>query len=375
MLYAYTRDEDRHSLILDSLEEGILLIEANGQIIYANHSMVSILGISEESIIGRCLSELPINILVCLGLTREDAESLIKHLRQDDFSFIEKFESIFNNPIKRQTLQRKALPFRYQTKHPRGLLLVLYDVTKEQQIAQARDIFSETIIHDLRSPISATLGSLDVLQDFIEGEGHNELAQQALRIARNGAKRVLNLVEAMLDVIRMQSGRLNLNPSQLDLNALIDQIILDFQHQSQQYGITLRNEASQGLPKINADQGKLQRVMNNLVENALKFTPRGGEVVVKTEISNSGIIVHVEDSGLGIPDEYREKIFERFVQVPDQVGRQQGIGLGLTFCRLVIEAHRGKIWADSRPGGGSIFSFFLPLNLFESGDNTSANSQ
>jgi signal transduction histidine kinase len=160
----------------------------------------------------------------------------------------------------------------------------------------------------------------------------------------------------------MQSGKLNLNPTLVDLYALIEQIILDFKHQSQQYGITLRNEVSQGLPNVNVDQGKLQRVMINLVENALKFTPSGGEVVVKTEMANSGIIVHVEDSGPGIPDEYREKIFERFVQVPDQLGRQRGIGLGLTFCRLTIEAHGGKIWVDSRPGGGSVFSFFLPLD-------------
>jgi len=131
--------------------------------------------------------------------------------------------------------------------------------------------------------------------------------------------------------------------------------------QANEAGIHLHNDVPNDLPKIRADNGKLRRVLTNLLDNALKFTPENGQVSISAELSLSGTItVHVSDTGPGIPEEYREKIFDRFSQVPGQSGRRRGSGLGLTFCKLAVEAHGGHIWVEPRPGGGSTFTLTLP---------------
>ena len=118
----------------------------------------------------------------------------------------------------------------------------------------------------------------------------------------------------------------------------------------------------EALPQPLADAGKTQRVLANLVDNALKFSPEGGQVTVRVAYHAPDILaVAVSDNGPGIPEEYREKVFERFSQVPGLHGRRGGSGLGLTFCRLVIEAQGGKIWVETDPGGGSVFVFTLPV--------------
>jgi signal transduction histidine kinase len=116
---------------------------------------------------------------------------------------------------------------------------------------------------------------------------------------------------------------------------------------------------------IIADQGKTSRVLTNLVDNALKFTPTGEQVSITAELSPDGdmMIVKVIDRGPGVPEAYRDKIFDRFTQIPKQLGRKRGTGLGLTFCRLAVEAHGGRIWVEPRPEGGSIFIFSMPVDF------------
>jgi signal transduction histidine kinase len=135
----------------------------------------------------------------------------------------------------------------------------------------------------------------------------------------------------------------------------------DFMSQALEYGVILRNEIPEEFPQIRADLGKVTRVLTNLIDNALKFTPAGGQIILSAARHGSHLIaVQVNDTGPGVPEEFREKIFERFSQVPGLVGRRRGSGLGLTFCRLALEAQGGRIWVEPRPGGGSSFVFTLP---------------
>ena len=137
----------------------------------------------------------------------------------------------------------------------------------------------------------------------------------------------------------------------------------DFKTEALEYGIILHNDIPDDLSAVRADLNKTTRVLTNLVDNALKFTPAGGQISLSAAHLTDGFItVKVSDTGPGVPEGYREKIFERFSQVPGLVGRRRGSGLGLTFCRLAIEAQGGKIWMEPRPGGGSIFMYTLPVS-------------
>ena len=175
-------------------------------------------------------------------------------------------------------------------------------------------------------------------------------------------RRVMGMVESLLDISRMQAGSMDLNQTAVNLPALVVNLLVDFTPQSQDYGVELVNALAPDLAAVWVDQGKLSRILTNLLDNALKFTPAGGRITVSAEALGNGMMaIRVADTGPGIPPEYREKIFERFTQVPGQRGRRRGSGLGLTFCKLAVEAHGGQIWVESNPEGGSLFGFTLPM--------------
>jgi NtrC-family two-component system sensor histidine kinase KinB len=166
----------------------------------------------------------------------------------------------------------------------------------------------------------------------------------------------------LMDIARLKSGKIELNLTWLDLHHLAANTVTELHSQASEAGISLQNEVPTELPKIRADNGKIGRVLTNLLDNALKFTPDGGQISISAEANPAGTItVHVSDTGPGIPEDFREKIFDRFSQVPGQSGRRRGSGLGLTFCKLAVEAHGGRIWVEPRPGGGSIFTLTLPI--------------
>ena len=244
-----------------------------------------------------------------------------------------------------------------------GWLIVLRDVTEENQVAEARELITQTLVHDLRSPISSVLGAVDILDDTFTADQRDELTNQALHVARNSSQRVLGLVETLMDIARLKAGKIDLNLTWLDLHHLAKNTVNELLPPAKLAGVYLHNDVPADLPKIRADAGKLGRVLTNLLDNALKFTPEKGEVSISAELNLNGILaVHVNDTGPGIPEEFREKIFDRFSMVPGQQERRRGSGLGLTFCKLAVEAHGGRIWVEPRPGGGSTFTLTLPID-------------
>jgi signal transduction histidine kinase len=280
-------------------------------------------------------------------------------------------------------LERSTSPVWGQGERLIGWLIVLHDVTEEHQVAQARELITGTLVHDLRSPVGSVISALAVINEVLPQEQQDDILDQAMRVARHGAARVLSMIDTLLDISRMQSGRIDLVLNKFDLYTLVANTLVEFVTQATEYGIILRNEVPENLPQLCADQNKITRVLTNLIDNALKFTPAGGQVSISAELAEGSkesgalsstagespdkgraIIVKVSDTGPGIPDEYQERIFERFTQVPGAVGRRRGSGLGLTFCRMVIEAHGGTIHVQNRPAPetGSLFTLRLPLD-------------
>jgi signal transduction histidine kinase len=243
-----------------------------------------------------------------------------------------------------------------------GTMLVLRDMTEEHQIQQTRETITETLIHDLRSPLTAVRAALEILSDTAQEMGiTDELALQALSLGQSNSQKVLRLVNSLLEIARMQSGEIELELQDLDLHGLVDQVLKNYTILANEYGVFLSNDIPPNFPAARADMEKLERVLSNLVDNALKYTPAGGKVSISAETGDDQqLILRVSDNGPGIPDEYRDKIFERFRKIPNQPARRHGTGLGLAFCRLVIEAHGGKIWVEPNQPIGSTFALTLP---------------
>jgi signal transduction histidine kinase len=343
-----------------------LLLEANGQITLANEALETITGRSRTEFIGHRLDELPEVARTSLGLSISDlAIPAIDHepitlpsQKEEKASYV--LDS--HAPVKH--LERSMIPVHGQSFQPSGWVILIRDVTQEVEDLEARELLGETLVHDLRSPISSVISALEMIQDAHASGDPTGLIGPSLQIARRSAKRVLKMIESLLEITRLQSGTLKLDLSEVEIRSLVDSCLAEFASQAREDRVSIENAIARDLPTTRMDRGKVFRVLNNLVDNALKFADDGGTVRITAVISpDRDLQIRVSDSGPGIPEEYRQRIFERFTQIPGQTGRRKGSGLGLTYCRLAVEAHQGRIWVEARPGGGSVFVFTIPTNL------------
>jgi len=361
----YTQAQERLSelaAVINSVGEGLLVCDATGQITLVNDALASLLGLPAAELTGKNLVQVPANVLAGLGMSKEQAEGVMASLRDGIAPSLARLMIKVGDAPGEKTLLRTAFAVGDRKGRITGWTVVLQNVTEEIQVAQARELISETLIHDLRSPASAVLGALDVLEETIQRSqsGDDEIVHQAIQVARRGAQRVLGMIESLLEIARLQGGKIEVVQSNFNMRSLVTHVMNDFSSQALEYGVILRNEVPEDFPQARADLSKTTRVLTNLLDNALKFTPSGGQVILSAIRQEDNLItLRVSDTGPGIPDEYREKIFERFTQVPGLVGRRRGSGLGLTFCRLAMEAQGGKIWVEPRPGGGSVFAITL----------------
>jgi signal transduction histidine kinase len=172
------------------------------------------------------------------------------------------------------------------------------------------------------------------------------------------------LVADFVDIGRIEEGKISLSMEDADINVLILDALEKMSPVAQYSGIDLKKIGSDKQLHFTLDRGLILRIINNLILNAAKFTPKGGVIEVSADISENGLRLSVKDTGAGIPSEYKKKIFEKFSQAEgEQVNFKKGKGLGLTFCKLVAEAHGGKIWVESELGKGSTFYVTLPANV------------
>ncbi len=349
---------DRLSAVLNSVLEGIVLFDRNWRVILTNRAVAGITGLEPGEIAGLDVDAMPELMHRRLGI--KDGVPLIRDLHGPSTQRV-----VIDCPSGEKVVERSIVAVQGDSDRMVGWMLVLRDLTDELRVVQERELITETLIHDLRSPISAVLGALEVVESTLpaEQEGDLEMSQQGVHVARRGAQRVLALVESLLDIARMHSGKMELTCTLVRLQSIAAGVVNEFLPQSLEYGVILQNRIPSDLPKVYIDQVKIARVMTNLIDNALKYSPSGAQVVISGDIRPAGTIcVRVSDSGPGIPVEYREKIFERFGQIPGSRGRRRGTGLGLTFCKLAVEAHGGRIWVEANSADGSDFVFTLPLD-------------
>ncbi|MCI0394657.1 MAG: GAF domain-containing protein [Chloroflexi bacterium] len=246
-----------------------------------------------------------------------------------------------------------------------GRLLALYDITEQRLLEQMRDDLTQTMVHDLRNPLTAIAGALEMLEP-VSVRALPAGYQQMLTIASRNTQRMLELLRAILDISRMESGRMWLEPEPVYLADLVGEV---FQLQSvlaQQRNLALESDIPSTLPPALMDPDLGRRILQNLLDNAIKFTPAGGRICVaaclelpeETEPDGPPMMrVTVTDNGFGIAHEMQGRLFDKFI-TGQQDGR--GSGLGLAFCRLAVEAHGGRIWVESEPDQGSAFHFTLP---------------
>jgi signal transduction histidine kinase len=216
------------------------------------------------------------------------------------------------------------------------------------------------LVHDLKAPLATIMAGMELLS--LELEQQLDVDQRdILASAGRASQEMLQLITNLLEVQRLQSGGMPVCPEPLDLPRLLQEAVSQARLLAKVRGVDLRLRLPQGLDCAWADVHLTTRIANNLLDNAVRFTPRGGEICVSGHAQEGFLIVSVSDGGPGIPAEHQEQIFDRYYQAElDRRLSSSGVGLGLAFCKLAVEAQRGRIWVESTPGAGACFSFSLP---------------
>lgn len=345
-------EQTRLTALMESNDDGVILVNLQGEVTFVNETLLDLLGLPLNTAVWQ--GEAITAVLDDLAPQHPQFAAMIAteiaHMEtgnepptEGEFSTSKRHLHWFNRPV-------------MSDKITLGRLIILRDVTHERLLEQLRDDLIHTAIHDLRNPIAAISGCLNMLSDENDPVEQEEL----LKIMRRGTHGLQELVNTILDISQLENGQMSLNLMPVNVAQLVGDVLNVQQSLARYYEVTLHNLVPKDVPLVLADLPLIKRVVQNLVDNALKFTPAGGEVTVSTAVDNTQQKLHltVHDTGPGIPMHLQEKIFDRFT-----TGRTEasGNGLGLTFCKMALEAHNETIEVLSSPGAGTMFTFSLTL--------------
>lgn len=362
---AVSENHDRLLAVLNSTREGVLVVDAAGRIALANPRIEEFWGVSRAALIDHNLADLlqdrSLGIAAHLGFTDAELLELLINLSQKLPVAPSKHTYHVESPALR-FLERSSAPVIDQAGQVIGWVLVVRDVTEEKQAELAREDLTGMIVHDLRSPMTTVFGSLKLIDDVYVNKDETGFLREAVTISLRSSKRMVALVDSLLDVFKTDSGRIELRLRPHSLPDLAEGMVEEFQTFATLTDVNLVNRVPPDLPPVLIDAEKVERVLTNLIDNALKFTPADGTVTLSAGLDgDDDVRIEVSDTGPGIPAEYAERVFDRYVKVSGREGRRRGTGLGLAFCKLAVEAHGGRIWVENNPEGGSRFIFTLPL--------------
>jgi signal transduction histidine kinase len=230
--------------------------------------------------------------------------------------------------------------------------------------SQHKSEFLANMSHELRTPLNAIIGFSEVLTDRMFGE-LNEKQEEYLKDIYASGTHLLSLINDILDLSKIEAGRMELELTDFDLPTALDNAIMLVRERAARHGISLHTSFDERLGQMRADERKVRQVVLNLLSNAIKFTPDGGRIEVGAAQRDGSVEVSVSDTGVGIAPEDQEAVFEEFRQVGTVAKKIEGTGLGLTLCRKFVELHGGKIWVKSEVGVGSTFTFTIPADRTE----------
>jgi signal transduction histidine kinase len=239
-------------------------------------------------------------------------------------------------------------------------LIVIRDISEQKKLEKLRDDLIHAMVHDLRNPLSSIVLSLDLLKSQLFSVLTKEQLIM-LETGENSTRRILDLVSSILDISRLENGQMPLKRENVLLQKMAAEVIQTQLLIAQKKRILLQKDIPDNLHPAMVDAELMRRVLQNLLDNAIKFSPDGGVVRIRAEYNPDGreIIVSVRDTGSGIPDDMKSRLFEKFA--PGNT-KGSGSGLGLAFCRLVLEAHKGRIWVDEKAETGTTISLSIPLS-------------
>ncbi len=343
------KSNDKLNAIINNCADGIVIFNSKGQVISANPACEDLFGLSEQLLISKTITELffTSNLTLLQGIFSNFDDKFIRDISLQNF---------VNGSLLPVEISFACV---HSDEHDEKLFVsVIRDVSVQKEMERLRDDFIATLTHDLRTPL---LAAIQTLQFFLDGSlGDLQDKQQLLlQTMRKSNQDMLGLVNALLEVYKYESGKLQLLKSIFNINEMIQHCTNEISSLAHSKNIAVSLEIDSTLDiDIYADKNEIRRVLMNFIGNAINYTNADGKVSIKTQLQDKDLIVSVRDNGIGIDKSDIPKLFNRFSQGTSQ-RRSASTGLGLYLSKQIIEAHGGKVWLESDRGKGSEFSFVL----------------
>jgi signal transduction histidine kinase len=336
--------------LIGSLADGIFMVDSNKRLLIINKAAKSYLEISEMPDFNEILTKSAGQYEFSSKI--DEVLNTNKQIEDNEIKINNKIYQIFISPVMNET-------------KPIGASVMLHDITHEQNIAKEKEDFTHMIVHELRAPLTAMKDSSELI---IESNlGPNPLSKddetKLLKVIEMQCKSLLTQINEILDAAKIDAGSFVITKTETDLSKVIQTEIDSFTAEASKKQIILNAEIEANLPKIDADSVRIAQVITNLVSNSLKFTNEGGKITIRAKISNGAMTISVTDTGIGIPDSEKDKIFEKYYQVESTNHElaKKGTGLGLYIVKGIVEAHGGQINIISTQGQGTTISLTLPI--------------
>jgi two-component system phosphate regulon sensor histidine kinase PhoR len=334
--------------ILDSMVEGVIAIDSRGRVLLLNPGARAIFGLQGQTVTGRPLLEV---------IRQKELFDLVQGCQTCGAGETCRREVELGPPIGR-ILEAHAFPVRIDIAGM-GALLVLHDITELRRLERVRTEFVANVSHELRTPLTSIRGYLETLLDGALEEAAN--ARRFLEVAHTHAERLGRLIDDLLQLSDLETGKVILKPAPLGLRDVAGAVVAMFEHQAAAKTLALLNQVGPDLD-VQADRDRLSQIFVNLVDNAVKYTPEGGQITLSATRRPSAFVeIQVGDTGIGIPSTDLPRITERFYRVDKTRSREMGgTGLGLAIVKHLVQAHGGELWIESRLNRGTTVHFTLP---------------
>ncbi|MFP3903887.1 MAG: ATP-binding protein [Armatimonadota bacterium] len=342
------RQAQRYTAILAQMTDAVVVITPQGRVVFINEAFSRLFGVSSDDVEGQYIEEIALNYELSALLTRAATQ---KTLQRGEVRVL--------HPEPRDLIA-VATPLHDDDNEITGVVGLLHDATELLRMDQVRRDFVANASHELRTPASSIRAMAEVLRDgaINDPERGPQFVQRILEAADN----LTHLLDDMLTLTRVERGQELLNPEYIDVGDAFENAIKHIEPAAEAKDISLQQKFEpDGNEEVYVDKSSLQTVLINLLENAVKYTPSGGDVRLEGQKVSGGYHVSVTDTGVGIADEELSRIFERFYRIDKARGRDTGgTGLGLAIVKNIAEAHGGRVRVNSKPGEGSTFSVFFP---------------
>ena len=334
------------SAIFNSMVEGILILDAQGRVHTVNKSLERLFFLRHD-VRGQTVME---------AFRMHELLEITDRVQKE--GQVRAFELSLPGIHHSRFLEVNAASIRFTGEKAEGIILIFHDFTRIKQLENIRKDFVANVSHELRTPLTSIKGYVETLLDGAKDDP--AVATKFLHTIQKHTDRLTFLIEDLLTLSLLESGQAFIQRQSIPLRAILDRVFEELHPSATQKQMLLETTISPDV-HVNADGDRLQQVLHNLIDNAVKYGRMGGSVTVSAEKLSDEVQLSIRDNGPGIPDDAQERIFERFYRVDRARSRDQGgTGLGLAIVKHIVQLHGGKVWVESSLGQGSTFYFTLP---------------